>query len=533
MTRVSIPGRRNAYVLIAAGSLAIYLSLAISNSLAKRPWCDEAWFANPALNLMTTGSMGSPVIEPTGSCVTGRKPGVVLEGINQHTYWIMPLHVLAQAAWYRVTGFSLFSLRLLSVLWGLVALASWFLIVKYLSADYRVAMLAVLFIAVDYAFVSSASFGRMDMMNAALGFAGFAAYLALRAKRLNLAVMASHSLVAASVFTHPNGVLPFLGLVFLTIYFDRKRLAWRHAAGAVLPYLVLAGGWTLYILQSPSDFVSQIGANASGRWAGGASLFPFVNEVKNRYLANFYSPSYSSGVAGLRVLIPLAYFAALIAAAFTSKIRGAKGPRALLLLALIYFVAMSFFEGMKSFFYLVHITPIFASLLAVMVSHWWRERLLPAPLVAGGVCSLLALQVTWAINTAIKNSYQTKYVAAMEVLKQNSLPSSLIMGSADVGFALKFPENLTDDTTLGYTTGKKPDFIVVEDIYYQQSFRGFASRQPELFEYVSRLLTEQYRPIYNEESFKIYKRADAEALSLNDSSSIGACLTTPEQQALD
>ena len=131
-------------------------------------------------------------------------------------------------------------------------------------------------------------------------------------------------------------------------------------------------------------------------------------------------------------------------------------------------------------------------------------------LLAAGVCSLLALQTAWAINTAIKNSYQTKYVAAMEVLKQNSLPSSLIMGSADVGFALKFPENLTDDTTLGYTTGKKPDFIVVEDIYYQQSFRGFASRQPELFKYVSRLLTDQYRPIYNEESFKIYKRADAE-----------------------
>lgn len=491
-----------------AAIVAAYLVLAVWDSVTKRPWCDEAWFANPAFNLITTGSMGSPVIEPSGSCVTGRRPGVVLGGINQHTYWIMPLHVLAQAAWYRVAGFSLFSLRLLSVLWGLVALASWYFIVKSLSGNSRVALLALAFIAVDHAFVSGASFGRMDMMNAALGFAACAVYLAMRERNFRLAVLASNTLVAASVFTHPNGVLHFIGLMFLTLYLDRGRAKLRHALIAAVPYVIFAGGWGLYILESPSDFVSQFGANASGRWAGLSSLHAFVDEIKYRYLANFYLPSYSSGIALVRVVIPIVYFGAVIAAALTGRIRNHKGQRALLLLALIYFLAMSALEGMKSYFYLVHITPIFASVLAVWVHRCWKDRIIPAGFLAAGVCGFIALQAAWAVSTATKNSYEKKYIAAVDFLKQNAGASSLIMGSAELGFAMRFPDNLTDDTTLGYTTGKRPEFIVFEDIYYQQALRGFELRQPEIYEYVTALLSERYREVYDEGSYKIYARRD-------------------------
>lgn len=509
MMKIIEPGGKKLHTLIAIASIAAYLALAVAGSLTRRPWCDEAWFANPAFNLITTGSMGSPVIEPSGTCVTGRKPGVVLGGINEHTYWIMPLHVLAQAGWYRIAGFSLFSLRMLSVLWGLVALASLFFIVKSLSGSHRVALLALAFIAVDYAFVSGASFGRMDMMNAALGFAAFAAYLGLRARNLKLAVAASHALAAASVFTHPNGILPFLGLIFLTLYFDRERIKLRHALLAAAPYLIFAAGWGLYILQSPSDFLAQFGANASGRWSGLLSPGSLIDEIKYRYLANFYLPSYLSGPALLRVIIPITYFGGVAAAALTPEISEHKGYRALLLLTLIYFVSMSVFEGMKSYFYLVHITPLFAAVLSVWVHRCWKNRVIPARILAAGVCGFLALQVAWAISTAAKNSYEKKYIAAVDFLKQNAGPSSLIMGSAEIGFALKFPENLTDDTTLGYTTGKQADFIVVEDIYYQQSLKGFESRQPELYGYVTSLLAERYQPVYDQGSYKIYERKDS------------------------
>src|SRR5436309_2288758 len=78
-------------------------------------------------------------------------------------------------------------------------------------------------LAVDYSFVMGASFGCMDLMCAALGFAGLAAYLSLREKHFAWAVLVSHTLVAASGLTHFMGILHFAGLVFLTLYFDRRR----------------------------------------------------------------------------------------------------------------------------------------------------------------------------------------------------------------------------------------------------------------------------------------------------------------------
>ena len=66
----------------------------------------------------------------------------------------------------------------------------------------------------DYIFIVCAASGRMDMMSAALGFAGLAAYLLFREHRLPLAVLLSHALVVASGMTHPMGLLPFFGLTF-------------------------------------------------------------------------------------------------------------------------------------------------------------------------------------------------------------------------------------------------------------------------------------------------------------------------------
>src|SRR5215216_4923081 len=102
------------HLIVMVSVVCLYISLAVGVSLTKTPEIDEGWFASPALNLITTGSMGTTVLEPTGTLTSK------LKGINQHTYWVMPLHLLAQAGWYEVFGFSLFSMRLLSIAWGLV-----------------------------------------------------------------------------------------------------------------------------------------------------------------------------------------------------------------------------------------------------------------------------------------------------------------------------------------------------------------------------------------------------------------------------
>src|SRR5260370_31637746 len=93
------------------------------------------------------------------------------------------------AAGLRAIGFGLMQARYLSILWGLVALWAWYRMLKILTGDERIAVLALGLMAVDFTVVWTSSVGRMDMMAAALGGASMTALLVLRNRALTWAVL--------------------------------------------------------------------------------------------------------------------------------------------------------------------------------------------------------------------------------------------------------------------------------------------------------------------------------------------------------
>ena len=205
-----------------------YVILAAWRAQTTYPWANEAWFASPALNLAQKGFMGTTILESKGTW---------MEGMDRHTYWILPLHILAQTAWYKLFGFSLLTMRWLSICWGAVILLAWYALMLQLSRDHRVALLTVGLIAVDDHFISVAALGRMDAMCAGLGWAGCAAFICLRERWFHWAIFAGNALVAASCFTHPCGALYFVVLSAITIYYDRRaaRMAGSGARRHALP----------------------------------------------------------------------------------------------------------------------------------------------------------------------------------------------------------------------------------------------------------------------------------------------------------
>lgn len=490
------------YVAVMVTVVIVYLALAVGSSLTKRPWSDEGWFASPALNLITKGSMGTSVLEPAGTS---------LEGIDRRTYWVMPLYLVTLAGWFKVLGFSLLTMRLYSAAWGLVALASWFIIMKALSGNRKVALLTFALLAFDYIFIIGSSFGRMEVMGSALGFAGLAAYLWFRERNYSLAVLTGHSLVVAGGMTHFNGVLALAGLIFLTFYFDRARFRWRHVSIAAAPYLVGAVGWGVYILQDPSLFFTQFRGNATvgGRMSGLTSpwLAPLL-EIKKRYLVAFGFGPHSVGHSGpirLKIFILAAYVISLLGAILTRGIRQHKGHRALLILAAIYFVIMTFLDGQKLTYYLVYIIPIYTAILAVWINWCWTKRLVPTHVMVLGICGLIALQVGGLVYRMKLDVHRTSYMPAVNFLKNNSDETTLIMGSAELGFELGFDGNLVDDTRLGYDSGKRPDLIVVDEVY-KDAFRGKQLHNPEIYEHITRRLTEEYERVYNHANYEVYAR---------------------------
>jgi 4-amino-4-deoxy-L-arabinose transferase-like glycosyltransferase len=479
-----------------------YLALAAGSALTKNPWSDEAWFADAAFNLLTKGRLATTVLETAGTN---------LKGLDQYTYWVMPLHLVTQAGWYKIFGFSLFSMRMLSAAWGVLALIAWYFIMKKLSGERKVALLTLFLLAFDYVFVMAASFGRMDMMSAALGSAGLAVYLGLRERDLKMAVLGSQSLVTLCGLTHPNGgVLFFFGLLFTTLYFDRARLKWQHAAIAVIPYVIGAAAWSTYILKAPSLFVSQLKANASmgGRMSGLTSpLSALKNEITLRYLVAFGLGPHTSGHAGpiqLKVLILVAYLIAIVGVLSVRDIRRHKGYRALLMLTALYFFILTFFDGQKMSFYLVHIIPLYTSILAVWI-HWcWTNKTVPRWLLVLAVCGLVSLQVGGILYRIKVNSYEHSYMAAVNFLKRNGNENSIVMGSAILGFQLGF-DRVVDDVRLGLFSGKRPDFIVIGEPY-EEALKDYEAKQTGEYQHIHRLLTEEYKLVYDQELYRIYAR---------------------------
>ena len=231
--------------------IAVFCSLATGLVLTKRPWCDEAWFASIAYNLMHHGRMGMTVLDPHGFIFAP-----VVKGIDRYTYWLMPAHVFMQVAWYKLFGFGLFALRSMSVVWAATAVACWFFIVCRLTRSRMTGFVAALLLAADQRFLLAGATGRFDTMCLALGLVGVAAYLALR-RRFWLAILVGCTLLSLAFMTHPNGL--FGAILFIAVMWqDRRRIGLRTIALAAAPFALVLLLWGLYVLKAPDVFAAQV-----------------------------------------------------------------------------------------------------------------------------------------------------------------------------------------------------------------------------------------------------------------------------------
>jgi 4-amino-4-deoxy-L-arabinose transferase-like glycosyltransferase len=481
-------------------SVLVFLALSIGASLTKRPMNDEAYFANASLNLASKGEMGTTVL------VSARMP---LLRIKSHTYWVMPLYLLTEAGWYRLVGCNLLSTRLLSVLWGVAALLAWFVIVRKLTKQYAPAVLAVGLFAVDYIIVDVASLGRMDMMAAALGFCSLASYLLLREKALPWAILISQVLMASSGMTHPNAIIHLSGLVFLTLYLDRQKIRWRHLALAFLPYVVAGVGWGLYILQDPEAFRSQFIGNLQHNRLG--FLHPVWSirlEVSERYWKAFGLGPHSPGHSGpiyLKTVILCAYVLAIGSLLAFRSLRQQAVTRVLLWLVALYILVQTFFNQ-KETMYLINIIPVYDVILSFVVCELWTRRLVPRWLLAMGICMVCLIQVGSTAYRIRLNIYKNSYEPMITFLKQCSPPDTLVMGTAALGFDLGFEGHVLDDITLGQLSGKRADFVVMDEIW-RDNLEGLRKNGPPgVYGTIVAKLGREYSLIYNRDAYMVYAR---------------------------
>ena len=482
--------------------LLLFIVLAVLSAHVNLPGTDEAWFASPALNLITKGYFGTSVLDPTAAFRTNN-----LTGINQHTYWIVPLYPLVQAAWYRVVGFGLMHLRYLSAVWGLVALWSWYRILMAVCGDRRVATLAVGLMAVDFPFVLAASWGRMDMMAAALGSAGLAAFLSLRERHLIRAILVSQSCVAGAGLSHPVALGYFAGLAALTLYRDRRRIRLPHVMAACVPYLVGAAGWGLYISQAPRDFIAQFGGNAAARWmplTDPAALFR--GQILERYWYMFGMAPDTRGLSHLKILILAAYAAGILGALWNREIRRHAGYRTLLVTGGVTILAMMAVDGEPHYFYLIHFVLWLIAFTAIAGVWYWDRRSVPRWALVAVLALVVLVQLATTGRRVSQRAYSTIYLATTDYLKQHAKSQNIIMGSSELAFELGYADNLVDDHRLGFRSGKRPDFIVIDNNHYAEYIAQYEQREPDTYRYIHDMMAREFHQVLDNPGYKVYAR---------------------------
>jgi hypothetical protein len=470
-----------------------YVALSTGSAMTRLPVCDEAWYANPAFNLTAGRSMGTTVLESAGT---------TLQGLERHTYWIMPLYIVGQALVYEVFGPGLMQTRLLSAFWGLVILASWFVILRALYPERLVALLAIFLMAVDSFFIGFSSTGRSDAMCAGLGSAALAAYLGLRARHLTLALFVGNALIAGSGLTHPNGILYLALFVLLFWRFDRENVRWFDLCAAASPYVVGAMLWGAYVLQSPADFLAQFGGSARTRLSGAAAPLAMIKGEALRYANAYGLTSGASALGRVKAVILLAYLVGIAGTIVTPALRRQRPVRILLSMTALIVALMVVVEGAKQEWYLVHIIPLFCAVSSVWIAYVWRQASKLAYFVGLGLAILVVVNVGavgWLFHRA---DYQNIYLPVVQFLNSPTHVRENVIGSAELGFQIGF-ERLTDDFRLGYYSGKRAGVIVVEE-NYEGMFRRYQTQEPDVYRHVTKTLSGA-RKVFDNGRYRVYE----------------------------
>ncbi len=487
-----------------AVAIAIFVGLATSLAFTKAPWCDEGWFANPAYNLAFHGYMGTNVLEPSGHFLNA-----YLKGIQERTYIVVPIHMVALAGWFRLFGFSLLAMRAYSIIWGVLGLLFLFYILYRLFPDARVAQLGTLLTAIDFMYLWSSADGRMESCANALALASLAAYLYLRERNFRNAVLVSQVLGAFAVFTHPNALLVLLVIPVVIWRFDRSQVHLRHLFLAAAPYLFLGAIWSLYIAQNPSEFAAQFFANAAGpnserRWTGIVQPWLAVGLEAKRYFDTYVASGLWSGVMNpWMLLVPILYLAPLI-----SLIRNRRTLPASVqaFLACIYtlILGMTFLNGYKASAYMLYIIPFYNGALAFWLLNRWRGGLDPKITAAVVGVAFVSLHLSSSIQHIRADEYHRDYQPLIARLKTEQAAGKTIVGTSAIGFGMGF-HGFADDWRLGKYSRLEPDLIVL-DRSYRAFTKWYEDDDPLVFSHIVATLTSRYRLSGRAGSFWIFER---------------------------
>jgi 4-amino-4-deoxy-L-arabinose transferase-like glycosyltransferase len=304
-------------------------------------WIDEAWYTQPAWSYTVDGTFALPMFDE-------------LAGVDRDNVVMGRVYLLLMALAFWVGDVSAASVRMVSLLSGLVAIAAVFGVGRELW-NRRVGVLAAVLLATSQNFVRQSHDARPEIMLVA--FWTTAMFIVLNGDRHGSAWrLAAGGLVAGlAADTHLNGVIfPVALFVMLLVRRTSLRNLVFYSSG-----VVLAGLWWLWlhVLQDPALFREQLDM---------FSLPMPIAEILEQPLQVFILEAARYALVQPLASVILLWIALL---AVVVLLRHHRDSAVLSLLAIFatVFVFMALFVGTRAPWYAVILWPVVALLVARLV----------------------------------------------------------------------------------------------------------------------------------------------------------------------
>lgn len=468
-----------------------------------QPFVDEAWLASRAWSFVGTGH------------AFGTLDAGVFDRFEGYWTLFSWFEALFRSLSIRAFGLSLFSMRLTSLISGLVLLVAIYVIARRLGGQ-RMALIAVVLVALSRGFFLSAHLARHDIMVAALGFGAVALSLIDRESPFPLKSILSGLALALAFEMHPNGAI--YGPVILALYLNdhgwsifRSRRFWGFAGGVLVGLSLYAA---IHIFPYPATYTAFINL------AYGASRTPlFLVTDPNVWLGNLGSMG-TLFLGFVTTATPL-----VVIGVWLLWARRSADDQRLLVLFIVLMLAFTVLVRNKFSYYAILFSPGAALVLAAFVTRLLSARW-PSSLLARGEMALawgLLLGAVVSSLTCMRGDLVSDYEAVLDRIRQVVPADSVVMGTQVTWFAIPNQRYLSWEQLIYYQryapgstledalTEFHPDFLIMDS----QMAHFIVDDQAELSEYDQNL----YLP---KPDFNRFLEQRASLINTIDSESLGS-----------
>jgi len=180
--------------------------------------------------------------------------------------------------------------------------------------------------------------------------------------------------------------------------------------------------------------------------------------------------------------------------------------RSLLLVSSVTLATMIVMDREAQHHYLVHFVAWMISLTAVAGAWWWERRSIPRPVLVAAMLLIVLVQAATIGRRISQRALLRDYFPVTSYLSGQAKDKGLIMGSAELAFRVGFIDTLVDDQRLGFRSGKRPNFVVIDRNRYAEWIAQYEQREPDTYRYIRAILDREFHVVMENGSYTVYAR---------------------------